>query len=120
MNQRYKKTKYVHPNVLAFFPSKHQVKVNLWESLRSYALDYPPIVQKRLEWIIFYETIAKQDATYTAKYFSISRKTFHKWYKLFKSSHHNLDSLVDRSKAPKKKRSWMVTALEEDRVYNLR
>jgi len=120
MKYQYKKTKYVPSSVFAFFPTKHKVKIDLWESLRKFGLDYPPIVQKRLEWVIFYETIAKKDASYTSEYFNISRKTFHKWYKLFKGSRYNLKSLMDRSRAPKTKRKWEVTTDEENLIYNLR
>ena len=44
------------------------------------AKGYPLEVQKKLEWMIFYETIAKRNASYTSEYFNISRKTFHKWH----------------------------------------
>ena len=95
MENLIKTTKYVPPAVLAFFPSKHKIEIDLWTSLRNLAKDYPPLVQKRLEWVIFYETIAKKDATYTSSYFSISRKTFHKWKGLFKQSRFKLTSLMD-------------------------
>jgi len=62
MENLIKTTKYVPPAVLAFFPAKHKIEIDLWTSLRNLAKDYPPLVQKRLEWIIFYETIAKKDA----------------------------------------------------------
>ena len=120
MKQQYKPSKYVPPDVLAFFPTKYKIKIDLFSSLRKSAKNYPLVVQRRLEWAIFYETISKQNATYTSRYFNISRKTFHKWYVLFKGSHKSLDSLMDRSKAPKTKRKWEVTAEEEDLVYKLR
>jgi len=80
----------------------------------------PLLFRNELEWIIFYETIGGRNVTYTSKYFGISRKTFHKWYGVFKHSHHKLETLMDRSKAPKKVRGWEVTPDEEDLVYKLR
>jgi transposase InsO family protein len=116
-----KNTLYVRPapSKVAYFPAKH-IEINIWDSLRKVAKDYPLNVQRRLEWVIFYESIADQDATYTSKYFGISRKTFHKWYGLFKRSHHKLGSLMNRSKAPKHVRKWEVTPEEEDLIYKLR
>jgi len=112
--------KYTPREVFAYFPSKYKLEIDPWDILRKEALDYPSAVQKRLEWIIFYETIAKKDATYTSLYFDISRKTFHKWYKLFKHSHQRPGSLMDRSKAPKRVRTWEVTEEEETLIYRLR
>ena len=83
MKQTYKKTKYVHPNILAFFPSKPAKDISIWDNLRKVAKSYPLEVQKKLEWMIFYETIAKRNASYTSEYFNISRKTFHKWHTKF-------------------------------------
>jgi len=40
----------------------------------------------RVEWIVFYYTVAKENVTLTARHFGISRKTFHKWFKRFKGS----------------------------------
>jgi hypothetical protein len=33
----------------------------------------------RVEWMVFYYTAGKENASLTAKHFGISRKTFHKW-----------------------------------------
>jgi len=120
MKKHHLKTKYVPSAVLAYFPSKNKVNANIWAILRESAKDYPSSVQKRLEWIIFYETVGRKDATYTSRYFNISRKTFHKWYGLFKRSHHNLKSLKDRSRAPKRVRQWEITPDQEDMIYRLR
>lgn len=114
-----KTAKRVPSSILAYFPSR-RMRVELWGSLRCLAKDYASVVQKRLEWIIFYETIAKKDATYTSLYFNISRKTFHKWHKLFKDSRYKLESLRDRSKTPIHKRTWQVTPDEEALVVLLR
>ena len=60
--------------------------------------------QLRLEWIIFYQTAGKRNATYTATYFSIARSLFYFWLKRFDET--NLNSLEDNKSAPRKKRSW--------------
>jgi transposase InsO family protein len=114
-----KSHKKVPSAVLAYFPSK-KITIDLWESLRKAAVDFPPVVAKRLEWCIFYETIAKKDASYTSSYFNISRKTFHKWYGLFKHSHYKLNTLTDRSKAPIHKRTWQVSIFEEELICGIR
>jgi len=74
----------------------------------------------RVEWMVFYYTVAKKNATLTAHHFGISRKTFHKWLKRFEESKHNVESLADRSKAPHHKRRWEVTLIQEDRIRQLR
>jgi len=63
----------------------------------------------RVEWMVFYYTVAKENATLTAHHFGISRKTLHKWLKRFEESKHNVESLADRSKVPHHKRNWEVT-----------
>lgn len=83
MKKPLKMHKKVPSAVLAYFPTKHKIEIDFWNMLRSLAKEYPEVVQKRLEWIIFNETLSKYDATYTSKYFNISRKTFHKWYACF-------------------------------------
>lgn len=120
MKQTYKKPKYVHPNILAFFPSKPAKDINIWDNLRKVAKGYPLEVQKKLEWMIFYETIAKRNASYTSEYFNISRKTFHKWHTKFIKSKKRLESLKNSSRAPIHTRKWEVTHTQEDRIYNLR
>ena len=120
MTQPHYKAKY-HPTLEYFyFMPKQRPRIAKWAFLRSLAKDYPPGAQKRLEWVIFYETVGKKDATYTSSYFNISRKTFHKWYKLFNESKCNIESLSDKSKRPKNTRKWEVTTLEEERIIKLR
>ena len=72
----------------------------------------------RLEWLIFYCTIGKQNTTKTAAHFGVSRRVFIKWKKRFNP--HDLTTLDDQSKAPKKKRIWTVTAQEETNVIVIR
>lgn len=72
----------------------------------------------RLEWMIFYFTIGKKNTTKTAAHFGISRRIFIKWKTRFRP--HDLTSLSDQSKTPKKKREWTVTAEEEHNVIAIR
>ena len=72
----------------------------------------------RLEWIIFYETKARSNASLVCRHFGISRKTFHKWYALFDEL--NLKSLEDRSKAPIGRRKPEYTTEEVQRMIALR
>jgi len=74
----------------------------------------------RVEWMVFYYTVGKKNATLTAQHFSISRKTFHKWSRRFKDSKYDVRSLADQSKAPRHRRKWEVTLIQEDRIRHLR
>jgi transposase InsO family protein len=72
----------------------------------------------RLEWMIFYETVAGHDSYATAKHFSITPKTFYKWYKRFDNGKVKL--LEEKSRRPKNTRQWQVTPQEECRIMKLR
>jgi len=74
--------------------------------------------KERLEWIIFYHTVGEKNSSSTAKYFGISRKTFHKWKNRFNP--HVIQSLEEKSRKPHNLRTWEVTSLEETRVVELR
>ena len=74
----------------------------------------------RVEWMIFYYTQAKQNASLTARHFGISRKTFHKWLNRFKDSLERIESLKDQPGAPCRKRNWEVTLTQESRIKKLR
>jgi transposase InsO family protein len=74
--------------------------------------------KQRLEWMIFYHTVGRKNASSTAAYFAISRKTFHKWKKRFNP--HVIQSLEEKSKAPHKKRAWEVSKEQEERIIKLR
>ncbi len=101
-----------------FFKTKEKV-VDPWQYLR---LKGKRILsegaQLKLEWIIFYHTIGKKNASSTATHFGISRKTFHKWFNRFDES--CLGQLEEVSRSPQNKRTWMVTALEEVQIKRLR
>jgi transposase len=74
----------------------------------------------RIEWMIFYWKEAKENATKTCRHFSISRKTFYKWFNRFKESKEDVKSLKDISRRPHKVRTWEVSLLEEARIRQLR
>jgi len=77
-----------------------------------------PSAQMHLEWVIFYFTSGRVNASYTALYFGISRKTFYKYLARFDET--NLPSLEEWSRAPLRKRQRTITVLEEDRIKRLR
>lgn len=73
---------------------------------------------QRLEWIIFYETQAKENASLACRHFALPAKTFYKWKNRFDGK--NLRLLEDQSKAPKRARQREITGTEESRVVALR
>lgn len=73
---------------------------------------------KRLEWIIYYETISNYNASLTARHFGIARKTLYKFLDRFDDS--NFRSLEDESRAPHHVRQKEITLAQEDRVKSLR
>jgi transposase InsO family protein len=74
--------------------------------------------KQKLEWIIFYHTVGRKNASVTAAYFGISRKTLHKWLKRFNPS--LIQSLEEQSRAPHQTRSWEVAPEQEERIIALR
>lgn len=72
----------------------------------------------RLEWMIFYETVGKKNAYLTSKHFSITPKTFYKWFKRFDNG--KVRNLEERSRAPVQRRTSTVTGTEEVRILKLR
>jgi len=103
-----------------YFPRKEIKVADKYALWRKFAKDLSPEAKLRLEWMIFYYTVGKENATTTAKHFGISRKTFHKWYGRFKESKENPQSLESHSSAPKRKRNWEVTLEQEYRIIKLR
>jgi transposase InsO family protein len=71
-----------------------------------------------LEWFLFLRCKAKGNVSFTCRHFGISRKTLYLWQKRFKEV--DLFSLEERSRAPKRRRAWRVTAEEEVRILQLR
>ena len=76
------------PASLYFFKTKPIILKNRYERWRGVAnlLGLKAHERLRVEWMVFYYTVAKENATLTAQHFSISRKTFYKWFKRFKDS----------------------------------
>jgi len=110
------------PASFYFFKTKPIISENRYECWRRVAdlLGFTTHERLRVEWMVFYYTVAKENATLTAQHFSISRKTFHKWFKRFRNSKYDVHSLADQSKAPCHKRNWEVTLTQEERIRRLR
>ena len=102
-----------------FFETKPIYIPEKWTLLRSLGKDIlSEKAQEKLEWIIFYHTIAGSNVAYTASYFGINPKTLYKWLKRFDEK--NLLTLEEHKRTPIKKRGWMVTFEEEANIKDLR
>src|SRR4030043_543505 len=110
------------PASFYFFKRKPMARKSRQEFWREVANLASLSIQERLrvEWMVFYYTTGQENAALTARYFNISRKTFHKWLKRFKDSKYDVRSLADQSRAPQHRRKWEVTLVQEDRVRQLR
>lgn len=104
----------------AYFKSKDISLKDYWVRLREIARQkgLSPNALEKLEWIIFYFTVGRGNASETAQYFGVSRKTLYKWLGRF--SEKNLLTLEEESRAPIKTRDWEVTKEEEERIIFLR
>ena len=107
---------------LRFHRRKPIVQKDRYEAWREVAdLPHFKIHERlRVEWMVLYYTVAKENATLTTQHFGISRKTFHKWLKRFKDSKYNVKSLADQSRVPCRKRTWEVTLAQQERIRGLR
>lgn len=76
--------------------------------------------QMRLEWIIFYFSYGKENASATARHFNIAPKTFYQWLNQFIQSKERIEELESRSRKPRHVRQWQVSLLEQSRIINLR
>ena len=105
---------------MAYFPTHDGLLKNHWVRLRCVAktVGLSSLAKQKLEWIIFYNSVASSNVTATAKYFNITRKTLYKWLKRFNEK--NLKSLEEVSKSPHLRRSWTVTFEEQERIRDLR
>ncbi len=74
--------------------------------------------RQRLEWIIYYQARAKNNARLTCRHFGIAPKTFYKWFDRFDNV--NLRLLENASKAPKNTRKKEYTGEQYLRVIELR
>ena len=82
------------------------------------ALGLSKDAEKRLKWIIYWETTGERSAARTARYFGIGVSTFHKWHRLFDET--NLRTLESGSRAPKKRRGREASFIKDKRVIALR
>jgi len=104
-----------------FFPCKPIIlldKHQRWRKITELLKLSKPACQ-RLEWMIYYETKANKKATFTARHFGISRKTFHKWRNRFQDGQ-NFPGLEEQNRAPANKRQREITPLEEENIFKLR
>jgi transposase InsO family protein len=115
----HKPTAY-HPWTYTTWKTIRKGKENFWDYYRYQARQekISPAGLLRLEWIIFYYTVGKQNTTKTAQHFGISRQGLHKWIKRFDKS--NAHCLEEYSRKPKKFRGWQVTKTEEEQIVVLR
>lgn len=72
----------------------------------------------RLEWMIFYESMANRNASVTAAYFGISRQTFHVWRSRFAGG--RLRHLENRPTVARARRSWRPDPEVLERMLALR
>jgi len=102
------------------FIAKKRQEVNRYELWRGVAKleNLSTKAQLRLEWMIFYETAGKRNATYTAEHFSIARSVFYFWLKRFDET--NLKTLEDHKSVPKRTRSWCPDPIVLERMIRLR
>lgn len=72
--------------------------------------------KSRLKWMDYCNQT--KNISLTCRHFNISRKTFHKWKKLYDP--YNLATLESRDKAPKRKRQREISPEQEMRIVALR
>lgn len=70
----------------------------------------------RLKWMDYHHQT--KNISLTCRHFNISRKTFHKWKKVYDP--YNLATLESGDRAPKKKRQREITSEQEMRIVELR
>jgi transposase InsO family protein len=75
-----------------------------------------PEAKARLKWMDHYRQT--KNVSLTCRHFAISRKTFHKWKKVYDP--YNLVTLESRDRAPKKKRQREISSEQEMRIVSLR
>jgi len=72
--------------------------------------------KRRLAWMDYERNCG--NVAKTCRYFGISRKTFYAWQNRYRPD--DLTTLEDRSRRPRRVRTWEVTREEERRVLSLR
>jgi hypothetical protein len=110
------------PASFYFFKTKPIILKDRYEHWRGVAdlSGFTTLERRRVKWMVFHYAVARENVTFTAQHFTISRKTFHQWFKRFKDSKYNVQSLANQSKAPCHKRKWQVTLIQEERIRRLR
>jgi len=102
-----------------YFKTKPIETLDRFQLLRKTGEDVlSPQAQLKLEWIIFYHTVAKDNAIKTAKHFGINPKTFHKWKGRF--NERDLTTLEEHSRAPEKTRTRDISPIQRGRIRELR
>ena len=102
-----------------FFQEKKKPDVGRWQLLRLRGRSsLSSEAQLKLEWIIFYYTVSKENAVKTSKHFCINPKTFHKWKGRFEE--HNVLSLEEHSRAPERTRTRDISQIQRQRIRTLR
>lgn len=105
---------------LAYFTPKDHKLLIRHERLRRQAelVKLSSKAKQRLEWIIFYHTIADENVTKTCKYFCIGRSKLYYWLTRFNKD--NIRSLESKSTRPNRIRSWNIDPVKKLRMINLR
>src|SRR3989338_3474246 len=104
-----------------YFESKDRFrpKVDEWLYLRGQGRkQLSSQAQLKLEWIIYYYSQGNKNASTTAKYFNVTRKTIHKWLKRFKDV--GLKGLEENSCAPIHVRKRQISIEQRVRIKSLR
>ena len=108
---------YQHNYVLRGDPLQLLERYDRWRK-RAKLVGLSLNAQMRLEWLIFYFTAGKKNASQTAKHFGISRSKFYFWFSRFNEL--NLKTLEDKSCVPKSKNSWQPDPIILERMIALR
>jgi transposase InsO family protein len=82
------------------------------------AMNLSKDARRRLEWLIYYDTRGNHNALATCRHFNILPKVFYSWKKRFDGIH--LETLEERSRAPRNTRHKEITSQEEGWVVTLR
>lgn len=102
-----------------FFEWKERPVVDKWQLLRLRGKRILSLkAQLKLEWIIFYHTLGKKNALFTASHFGINPKTLHKWKRRF--NEYDLSTLEEQSRIPKKTRKRDISDVQRIRIRTLR
>jgi len=110
---------YPVTNKQAYFAEKKLPTIDPWQYVRERGKKLlSKDAQLKLEWIIFYHTIGKKNATKTASHFGINPKTLHKWKGRF--NERDLTSLEEHSRAPVRTRTRQISLVQRGRIRKLR